>query len=216
MTPTSPHAWDSQAKADLRRRYSELRQAIPPAERASAEAAIREGLFSLPAWQNAPLILGYMSIRGELDTTPIWARAVSEGKGYALPVTLTGTAKGEMLFRRTPGFAPEELIPARFGVSEPAEDCPALTLRELEGSLILIPGLVFDDRGYRLGYGGGYYDRFLSELRAAGVSFTTAGLVFHICRTDHIPHEAHDIPVDIILDERRILHPHGIHHPTDP
>ncbi len=197
-------------KPDLRRTFTALRGSLTGEERTAAETAIRRRLFDLPAWRGATLICGYTSIRSEIAMDPVWERAAAEGKGYALPVTLTGASEGKMVFRRTAGFAPRDLIPARFGVPEPSESCPTLSRPELEGALILVPGLAFDDEGYRLGYGGGYYDRFLADLRTASVHVTTVGLAFSCCRAPTLPHEAFDLPVDCIIDERRVTFPHGI------
>ena len=199
-------------KSDLRRRFTALRDHLTGEERTAAEEAIRERLFSLPAWREAPLVCGYTSIRSEIAMNPVWERAAAEGRGYALPVTLTSATEGRMIFRRVASYAPHELVPARFGVPEPSRACPTLSPAELEGALILVPGLAFDDEGYRLGYGGGYYDRFLADLRAASVSVTTVGLAFSRCRTPILPHEAFDLPVDCIIDERRVTFPHGIPH----
>lgn len=197
-------------KTDLRRHYAALRSGLTAEERTAAEAAIRDTLFSLPAWRDAPLVCGYVSIRGELDTLPLWERAAAEGKSYALPVTVTGADEGRMIFRRMEGFAPHRLVPARFGVPEPPEDCPALSLADFAGAVILIPGLAFDDGGYRIGYGGGYYDRFLASLAAARIPVTTVGLAFSVCRPSLLPRHPHDIPVDYVIDERRMTVAHGI------
>ena len=160
-------------KSDLRRRFAALRHSIPAAERAPAEAAIRDRLFALEAWREAPLICGYMSTKGELDLLPVWERAAAEGKGYALPVTVTDAKEGRMVFRRTEGYAPHGLIPARFGIPEPDESCPTLGDVDVARALILVPGLAFDAEGYRLGWGGGYYDRFLASLEAQSIPHTT-------------------------------------------
>ena len=200
-------------KRHLRRHFTTLRDTITAQDRITAEAVIRKTLFDLPTWKNATLICGYMSIRSEIDTAPIWERAAAEGKDYALPVTLTSAREGQMIFRRMAGYTPEELVPARFGVLEPDETRPVLTAEDFAHALILVPGLAFDQEGYRLGYGGGYYDRFLARLQAERVPFTTIGLVFSDCRTDALPREAHDFPVDIIIDERRMPAPHGIPEP---
>lgn len=196
-------------KTILRRHFAALRDGLPPNGRASAEAAIRDKLFSLPVWENAPLICGYMSMRSEPDMMPIWKRTIAEGKTYALPVTVTGAREGQMIFRHLSGFRPDTLISARFGLFEPSEECSALTLRDFEGALILVPGLAFDDRGFRIGYGGGYYDRFLAELTQAHIPFTAVGLAFAACRPTNLPRESHDIPVDYVIDERRITPTHG-------
>ena len=194
-------------KSVLRRELSAARDAISPVERASAGAAVYARLFAHPAFQAASVVCGYMSIRGELDLLPVWAEAVRCGKTYALPVTLTGTQEGQMIFRATPGFCPERLTPGRFGIAEPpAEaDFPVLTPAALSGALILVPGLSFDADGYRIGYGGGYYDRFLNSLHKAAVPVHTVGLCFAACRRPRLPREVHDRAVETVIDERNPL-----------
>ena len=196
-------------KASLRRYFSDLRRGLTPDERHAAETAMYEKLFSLPAWREAPVICGYVSVRGELNTDPILRRAAAEGKTVALPVTVTGAAEGRMVFRALPNGDFSRLTPARFGIPEPDEACPSLTGKDLTHALILIPALAFDENGYRLGYGGGYYDRFLSFLREAEIPHTAVGLTYAVCRAATLPRNAHDIPVHIILDERSTTIPHG-------
>ena len=196
-------------KASLRRYFSDLRRGLTPDERHAAETAMYEKLFSLPAWREAPVICGYVSVRGELNTDPILRRAAAEGKTVALPVTVTGAAEGRMVFRALPNGDFSRLTPARFGIPEPDESCPPLTGDGFTRALILIPALAFDENGYRLGYGGGYYDRFLSFLREAEIPYTAVGLTYAVCRATALPREAHDIPVHIILDERSTTIPHG-------
>ena len=197
-------------KVSLRRHYASLRESLPEEARAVAEDIIRKQLFALPAWRTAALVCGYVSMRGEIDMAPVWDHAIAEGKAYALPVTISGAREGQMIFRRTAGFSPETLVPARFGVREPSETCPVLAPAEFAGAVILVPGLTFDDSGFRIGYGGGYYDRFLASLRDSRIPVTTVGLTFADCRTSLLPREAYDIPVDYVIDERRITASHGI------
>ena len=99
-----------------------------------------------------------------------------------------------------------------YGLREPLESLPAFDPKTdgEKNVLCIVPAVVYDRRGYRIGYGGGYYDRFLTELRKARIPVTTVGLAFSACRTSILPHEPHDIPVDYILDERRITPTHGI------
>ena len=196
-------------KNTLRRRYTEVRDSLTPEDRAAAETAIYESLFSLPVWREASVVCGYMSVRGELDTAPILRRAASEGKTVALPVTITDASEGRMIFRALPDGNFDRLAPARFGIPEPAEDCPELRPADLSGALILVPALAFDREGYRLGYGGGYYDRFLQGLLEENIPATTVGLAFSACVTEILPRNPYDIPVQIILDERRIITTHG-------
>ena len=197
-------------KSALRHRFSSLRDSLQGEMRTAAESAILERLFALPAWEKAPLVCGYMSMRVEIGMTPVWKQAAAEGRAYALPVTVTGAKEGRMVFRRTEAFSPRELVPARFGVSEPPDTWPELSLRELEGALIIVPGLAFDGEGFRIGYGGGYYDRFLAALRDAHIPVTAVGLVFEACRTPELPRGPYDMPVDFVIDERRMTVTHGI------
>ena len=196
-------------KSALRRRYKDLRDGLTQAERTAAEAAIYESLFSLPAWREASVVCGYISVRGELNTTPILRRAIFEGKTVALPVTVTDASEGKMIFRFLPDGDFDLLTPARFGIPEPDGACPELSLPDFSHALILVPALAYDGEGYRLGYGGGYYDRFLQELIEANIPVTTVGLAFSACVTEILPRNPHDIPVQIILDERRIITTHG-------
>ena len=196
-------------KATLRRHFSDLRGSLTPTERRAAEASIYGKLFSLPAWQDAPVICGYISVRGELDTSPILKQAASEGKTVALPVTVTGADEGRMVFRALPEGDFSRLAPARFGIPEPDGSCPVLAGSDFSRALILVPALAFDSEGYRLGYGGGYYDRFLAALRETAIPHTAVGLAYSVCRAASLPREAHDIPVHIILDERSETISHG-------
>lgn len=197
------------SKPLLRQQLQALREDIPSAGRLAAETAMGERLLSLPQWQEAPLICGYVPIRGEPNTLPLLQKAREQGKTTALPVTITGAEEGRMIFRALPQDRPPPLSPARFGILEPETSCPSLSPEELSHALLLVPALAFDEEGYRLGYGGGYYDRFLKGLRHRGVPITTVGLVFSVCRVPCLPRQAHDIPVDLIIDERRVTTHHG-------
>ncbi len=196
-------------KQALRHHYQILREGLSPEQRAEAEQKIYARLFSLPAWQSTPLVCGYVATRGELDLSPVWAKASDSGKSYGLPVTVTNAIEGRMIFRRLEAYTPENLISARFGISEPPPCFPALSPKDFENAVILVPGLAFDNNGFRIGYGGGYYDRFLAELTRASIHFTTVGLAFSMCRPSVLPRDSHDVAVHYIIDERRVSVPHG-------
>ncbi len=188
-------------KPTLRRILSARRDALTPRERAEMEAGILARLLALPAFRDAPVVCGYVSTRGEIDTSPLWRATVAAGKTYALPVTVSDAAHGRMIFRATRDYCPDRLVRGRFGIPEPpdAPDFPEVTPAELAGALILVPGLGFDRDGYRIGYGGGYYDRFLAALTAARIPVTTVGLCPAVCLADRLPREAHDRAVDTVL-----------------
>ena len=124
-------------------------------------------------------------------------------------MTVTGADEGRMVFRALPEGDFSRLAPARFGIPEPDGSCPVLAGSDFSRALILVPALAFDGEGYRLGYGGGYYDRFLAALRESAIPHTAVGLAYSVCRAAALPREAHDIPIHIILDERSKTIPHG-------
>lgn len=197
----------NQDKSLLRQEYLAIRAGIPAAEKEAWTKEVLDKLFALPAWKDASLIYSYVSVRGEIDTSQIRQRAAEEGKSFALPCTVTGADKGEMVFRLLPPDAP--LMTGRFGIPEPHGSCPEVPLDEDAHGLMLLPGLAFDTAGYRIGYGGGYYDRYLQKASAAGVSLVTVALTFSPLVVTSLPHEAHDCPAHIIIDERRVHLIHG-------
>ncbi len=198
-------------KYTLRTRLRARRLALPPDERAEVEAAIHARLFALPAWQEAPVICGYATTRGEINMEPIRRAAIAAGKRYALPVTLTGADEGLMAFRAIEHLS-EPLPIGRYGIIEPPDTCPVLEVGDLSGALLIIPGLGFDPNGFRIGYGGGYYDRYIIALESAGLfpPPITVGLCFGACRVPSVPREAHDRAVDIIIDERSVTLAHEL------
>ncbi len=135
----------------------------------------------------------YLSVRREADTRRLIRRLLEEGKTVALPVSLSG---GEMFFARyLPGGLTEgSVVP----IPEPDADAPRLEPQD--GDLILVPALTFDLEGYRLGQGGGYYDRFLSAHDLFSVGLARDALLMR-----EVPREAHDCAVACLVTESRIL-----------
>ena len=124
---------------------------------------------------------------------------MERGGEVAFPVVI----KGQGLIARKVADA-SQLAPAPFGLREPPPSCPAVD--PLEIGAVLVPALAYDRRGYRLGYGGGYYDRFLPLL---GPSVVSVGLAYEALLVDRLPIESHDRPVQWVLTEDRSLGPFG-------
>ena len=198
-----------QEKSLLRKRYADIRQGLSDADRAAWSKEIYDKLYALPAWQNANILCAYVSIRGELDTTPIIRQALREGKRVALPCTLTDAHEGRMIFRILSSDDLGVLQKQRFGIPEPDATCAELSTSDLAQAVMLLPALAFDLDGYRLGYGGGYYDRFLGKARQEGYAPATVGLAFSPLVADTLPHDAYDIPAHIIITERSVHLTHG-------
>ena len=127
----------------------------------------------------------YLSLPGEVDTSPILARALADGKRVAAP-----KVRGqEMAFYWLEADTALEV--GAFGVREPQ----GAAIADDETALVIVPGLAFSPLGFRCGYGGGFYDRYL----AAHPEHPTVGLCFDFQLTNELEPEAHDVPVDIVL-----------------
>ena len=187
-------------KKELRKLLLAARNALDGSERAAMDARLAENVVALPEYEAASVLLPYLSFGTEVDTRAIIRRAWADGKTVALPRCIPGTR--EMAWYRTESF--EGLVKSKLGVEEPPED-PA---REVDPcalapdeALVLVPGFAFDARGYRLGYGGGFYDVFLSRY---------AGNAAGLCR--EIFFDAHelvigefDLPVHLVVTDERIV-----------
>ena len=136
----------------------------------------------------------------------MWRRGQALDKRIALPVC--GTARS-LSFRLMPGYGAMFLRPGPYGTQEPTEDCLPLPLADLDGALMLVPGLSFDGDGYRLGYGGGYYDTLLYTLAAHGIAPITVGVTYACCLAPCLPHQTHDVPVRYVLSEGRLAPAHA-------
>ena len=198
---------DAGEKRILRQRFRLLRDGVVQGDRNVWQTEIYARLFTSEEWLQASLICGYSSVRGEIDLDPIRLAAHRAGKAYALPRTMGTISDRDMAFCQV--GEDDVLITGTFGIPEPPIDSPALSASALHDALIIVPGLAFDHKGYRVGYGGGYYDRLIGDLTAESIPVATVGLAFSLCVTDTLPHEAHDRPVSCIITERSIIRTHG-------
>jgi 5-formyltetrahydrofolate cyclo-ligase len=178
------------------RRQARLR---PPGFRDSASREIQRILLSTPPWLGAGMVLCYVALPGEVDTEALMAAARSRGRRLGVP-RVDGS---EISFRLAPASG-SALSQGPLGVLEPGVAAPVLEPRESEPALVLVPGLLFDLAGNRLGRGGGHYDRFLARARrAAGV--VAVGLCFDEQVVPELPTDPWDERVDWIVTERRGL-----------
>lgn len=179
------------AKAALRAQAKAARAALPATWRQAASLAIAAaGLDFLPTKPKPGAIVGgFMPIGEEISPLPLMARLHAAGCQLALPVMM-GKGKPLQFRAYVPG---DRLVPAVWGIREPAPDQPVLF-----PDIVLTALLAFDDRGYRLGYGGGFYDRTLAELKSLKRA-ETIGLAFDEQRVDAVPHLDYDVPLDWML-----------------
>ena len=152
-------------------------------------------LGQTPEFLNADIILIYYPTHNEISPLSIFDVAQKMGKEIALPVC--DIENNTLSFRIINSL--DEAIPSHFGIYEPpkANKEPILT----ERSLALVPALAFSKDGYRLGYGKGFYDKFLVNFKGISAGFSYSEFVF-----DELPHETHDIPLKMLITESEVLY----------
>jgi 5-formyltetrahydrofolate cyclo-ligase len=137
----------------------------------------------------------YAPVRGEVDVLPLLADIVSHGWMAALPRV---EGPGDMAFRQITRV--DELRPGAYGIPEPGPDCPRVAPVDL--TALIVPGVAFARDGRRLGYGGGYYDRWLAAEQVRAVRI---GIAFELQVLDELPAEAHDVRMHYLVTERGVF-----------
>jgi 5-formyltetrahydrofolate cyclo-ligase len=182
----------SAAKAALRARVLSARDQLPAMLRASAGAALIDRVQRLPEWLAAGTLLLYLGIKTEFDPEPLALAVLAAGHRLVLPRILRGQGGLEIRAVRDPDA---DLVSGVWGLREPdPARCPEVAPAAID--FILVPGVAFDARGGRIGYGAGYYDRLLSDpaLRAVRVA-----ALFDVQLVESVPCESHDRPVDVLV-----------------
>jgi 5-formyltetrahydrofolate cyclo-ligase len=146
----------------------------------------------LPAGLAPGIVSGFIPYKSEIDTIPLMSRLSREGWETSLPVVI-GPEQPLMFRAWRPGDA---LVPGAWDIPIPSQDA-----REVLPGVLLVPMLAFDRRGYRLGYGGGFYDRSLEMLRTLK-KIVAIGVAYHAQMVDEAPAGPHDAPLDFVMTER--------------
>jgi 5-formyltetrahydrofolate cyclo-ligase len=183
------------AKRALRERMRRARAGVPAEERERAARLMRPTFAKAVPLPPEAVVAGYIASGSELNAAPLMAALEQRGVQLALPVV--GERGQRLIFRAW--RSGDALTPNRYDIGEPMADQP-----ELQPTHLLVPLLAFDDHGFRLGYGGGYYDRTLAALRAAG-PVKAIGLAFHAQRLGFVPRGPGDEPLDMVLTERNVI-----------
>ena len=178
-------------KTELRQKYRSLRQSMPQEIKEQKDAAIATQVRRLWQYQRNNILLIYVSTSIEVDTFRIIRQALEDGKRVAVPRCVPDTRDMEFYYIHSL----DELSPGMFGVLEPNADFDRL-YHENEGGLCIVPAFSYDWRGYRLGYGKGYYDRFLSRFEGNMV-----GICYSDCVQRSLPHGRFDRPVELLVTE---------------
>ncbi|MDG6915393.1 MAG: 5-formyltetrahydrofolate cyclo-ligase [Nitrososphaerota archaeon] len=185
-------------KSELRTAALKRRRSIGKAELAELSSRVEANLVALDEYRRARLLISYCAKDDEVQTRPIIERALAEGKRVAVVSTDVRTLR--LGFSEIASFE-DDLAPGAFGILEPRRD----RLRPVsiaEADLVLVPLVAWDERGHRLGYGAGYFDRAL-----AGTDVLKVGLALESQRLPDVPESRHDVPLDVIVTDRRVVRP---------
>ncbi len=177
----------------IRSEAKEYRNNLDIQSKSEFDQKICQKLLSLDQIKNANTVLCYMSTPIEVDTLRFIEKLLECEKIVAVPRCIEGTRNMEFYCISSL----EQTEKHTFGVMEPiVSQCEKL--RDFRNSVCIIPGLCFDLEGYRLGYGKGYYDRFLSAFRGCKI-----GICYDECVKDKLPHGFFDVSADIVITEKR-------------
>jgi 5-formyltetrahydrofolate cyclo-ligase len=194
----SEHLPDAHAerKRDIRRSVLDERDALLEEDRRARSAAITERIMALPEIGSARTVMAFWSFGSEVDTSGLIEALHAAGKRIVLP-RVDGREVAAVLY--VPG---DPTVAASFGAMEPTS--PEI-VRPAEIDVVIAPGVAFDRTGGRVGYGGGFYDRFLRTVRAGT---PVVGVAFAVQMVDEVPRGEHDRLVDMVVTEAELIH-HG-------
>lgn len=188
-------------KQTLKSEIFEKRKSIPKKEIKEKSAKIKERLYSLPEFKHSKNILFYVSFNNEVDTIETIRELLKNKEENKKNIIVPYVEKGNPILQLSELKNFSDLEPRTFGILEPKEDkTKKFDANKLD--LVIVPGIAFDKNGHRIGYGHGYYDRFLQKLSKNTVKI---GLAFELQLIEKIHEEGHDIPVDWVITEKNIV-----------
>lgn len=195
LDPMVELALRHRVKAQIRQRMRAVRRALPTEARAERSGRIAERVRGLDGWGSAQVVAGYVAMRGEVDPAHLLEEARSAGKAVLLP-RLDWEAESLHLHRVDAGVELEE---SGMGFLQPPASAPIVP--EADVDLVLVPALAADPRGYRIGWGKGFYDRLLPGMTKA----LRVALVFDFQLVSEVPDTPGDEPVDLVVTDVKAL-----------
>lgn len=192
----------AEKKKSLRKKYLEKRNQMEPEKRKEASKKIREWVFANKHYKAADMVFVYASYKSEVETKEIIQGAFRQGKRVAVP-KVHGT---KMFFYEIKSW--EDLFPGYQGILEP-QNTNKEPIVPASNHIMLIPGAVFDRKGNRIGYGGGFYDQYLDRIYETYGYLPYCMALAFACQIygGKIPAEEHDKKMDCVLTERRVIMP---------
>ena len=179
-------------KSEMREKYLAVRLAMPQEQKDAFDKKIHSKLFASITYRHSTDVLLYASAKGEVDTWKIFDQAIKDGKKVAFPCC---NDDNTMTFRYV--TSKDQMKEGAFGLLEPGSDCEQCNAGNF--SLLIVPGLVYDKNGYRIGYGKGFYDRYLSSFDGVAI-----GLCYSSFSVPEVPRGRYDRHVDVIITEKGV------------
>jgi 5-formyltetrahydrofolate cyclo-ligase len=195
--------WLRDEKRALRRVMSSRRDELSADQRGRFAQAATDLLLDLPEVATARVVAGFVSTRSEIDTSRVIDGLRRRGVTVALPRVSAELLPPRLRFHRVEG--PSELVFGIFGLLEPGPGCPEIAPHDID--VFLVPGLAFDARGGRVGYGGGYYDELMAYVRAHpdGPSGFFVGFGYDFQLAETCPTGEWDVPIDCLVTDARVV-----------
>lgn len=185
-------------KKELRRQILAARKAMSATDVETKSRAIARKALNLAAYRQAKVVMIYLAFRNEVATEQIITAALASGKRVVIPVC--ERSQVQIIPAELKNY-PGDLQEGTWGILEPKPEAfYPLDPREID--IVFVPGVAFDEQGNRLGYGAGYYDRFLGRLRPQAVA---VALAYEMQILPQVYAEGHDVPVDLVITEQRTL-----------
>ncbi len=188
-------------RSEWRQTLRNARRSLTDAEQQHAARLLAQTLSTLPELQGVRRVAGYLANDGEISLAPYLAKLHKQNVCTSLPV-LHPVSGNQLLFLNYHPTTP--MVKNRFGIAEPALDCQAIRLPQ-EHQALLMPLVGFDDRGNRLGMGGGFYDRTLANLAGLPRPPMLIGVAHECQRADSLPVMEWDVPLDMIVTPHQVL-----------
>ncbi len=187
------------SKAELRKKFIARRKLYFAENKEAYEEQSQQTqrfILAEEAWKSAQRVGLYMAIGGEMDTELLCSHAFGTGKKVFLP-RCQAAEQGQMDFVACAGL--EDLAQGAYGILEPKPELPPENVETLKLDILIVPGVAFDKTGFRLGFGGGYYDRFIQKMQTEKTLYL--GLAFSWQIVENLPVETWDLPMSALVSQ---------------
>ncbi len=186
-------------KHKIREQMLSKRQKLRKEDIQSKSLQAERMFCAMEEFQKADRVFAYKSVNGEMDTSEIITRALHLGKEVYLPKV---TGKHEMEFYRI--FSEEEVAPGKYGILEPVSD-ELVNWSEHKNSVMIVPGVAFDEEGNRIGYGAGFYDRYFTRISKGNPNILIVAMAYDFQVLKEIPSEPFDWKMDRIVTQNQVI-----------